>query len=114
MLSIGIVSPMTVPTSRSRPAELQHFAHLQRRWQPGLLRGHPQACPVGGHSRVTAEDLDPTGGGFALTAQQADQGRLAGTIGTEQADQPASWQVERDLIEGEDFAVSSAHSENPG
>jgi hypothetical protein len=57
---------------------------------------------------TAAAQLDPPRGGPAQPGEQVDQRRLAGTGRTEQADQLAGADVDADVVDGQDVAVSAA------
>jgi hypothetical protein len=88
--------------------EVDDLADPQRRRQPGLLRGDAERQPAPGVAGVAAAQLDPPRGGPAQPGEQVDQRRLAGTVRTEQADQLAGADVDADVVDGQDVAVSAA------
>ncbi len=90
--------------------EGQHLRDSQRRRESGLLQRHakPYAVPRG--SRVTTEDLHPTGTGLALPAEQSDQSGLSGPIRAQQPEQLAAGKVERDVVQSDNLSVGSACS----
>src|SRR5207244_9724065 len=82
--------------------EGEEIAHRHLEVERGAFRGVSQA-PARGERRphdVEAVDEGPSGGGWEDPREHPERGRLAGAVGTEEADYLASLDVERDVLDG--------------
>jgi len=89
--------------------DAQGLAHREEGVEHQFLRHDAQGVAGLGEvaDHVVPHDGDPPLGGTGQTGQDADEGGLAGPVGTQQAEELAFGDVEADAIQGPERALPS-------
>ena len=83
----------------------ERLAHGEEAVEVDVLLGEPDPSARGHRVVRLAEDADLTGGEAQQVADGADQGRLAGAVGAEQAEEGARRDLEVEVLEGDRAVV---------